>query len=841
MPSYGWGGTSSGGSYSGSGHLWSDGIPLPTGRAMYNGSVAVLVTMLHGYVGGRGGPRTVQLQLGSAITGAFGVPARSDSAATGWYGTNPWLVAGGTATFHVHFSGGFLYFGHGGAGHTNHGSGSGWAGNLGGNVHYVQAPTAPHSLLLSSDSADSVTASWSPPSDTGETPIVGYHIQYSKTPDFSDDVQYINVGPTTTATIEGLDAGDTYYLRVFAKNAVTEAVGTVSVASSPASITIASTGTVLAGIPAEFTENPGAFWSLTGHNVGFDSEGAIVPLEEAAVTFDFYNTATASFETVTALIRRNAAWANDYNVISDKVYARGLQGDSFLGLVANDGSSSVQTVAFKTILTHSAMTFSWQGGPIDAPLGTGQFVSLTIDPLSDLITLTADYREAGFAEQASDSASIAALDATSELAVYLTYEWNINTRVYDVYASVREADSYTSSISVELSYTADGIDVYTDPWQITGDVRALLTANLLSGAPITDLHEWENEPSYVVSGSIPTDGPVPSYRGNVWEYLQMAASGTGCEFTYIDGVITILPIGVRVLDVTNIVGSPTVQPQSLFTGRAVEISYSNARPVSLGAIYDASVEGNRTFSVEKNEVRTESVAINGSPQTLLKPSPTGVYPNPLGTYYVIDSNGEPVSPTDWVEYGASVSVSISEETSNVINVTVTGPIIDIIGSPGPYIIGNKVNSESVGTLKIVGSGLSTNPQTLTLLTGADAEKTPQEVSGSINNIFIADLASAYDRGIWASTEATTRVTLTGTLPLSAVEHFGLVQGSLVRYAENVFRIVDATLSNIDVDFTAEAYCLVADFDARWVDQTVSDHDAHWSGYQAQDERIMPLR
>lgn len=823
--------------------LYSDGVVTPTGRTMASGSKAVLITALEGFASGRGASVSMRLRLGSAVTGWFTRPASSSAGYTGSHATNHYLVAGGSVRFTYEWDGSpAIYFGRGGSGTNVHSTSTAgaWGGTLAGAMYYVQAPTAPSGLTLSSDSARSVTASWKAPSDNGGTGITGYQLQYSTSSSFSG-ATVVNLSSTTSYTVEDLTDGETYYFRVAAKNAVTSAAGTTSVWSARASISVASSGTLIAGIPPTFSENPGAFWSLAGHNVGFNESGDIVRLEEAAVTFTYYNPVTSQDEQSTTVVRTNAAWTTQYTVIAEKMYATYTLGDSLLGIVGPDGLSSVQMIAFKTNLNGADMSILWQGRPVNSALGTGQLVEVSVDYLAQTFTVSASYRSGGFVVPATSVVDISTLDLTAELAVYVTYKWNTLTKQYTLYASIREANSYSASLGATLNYTADGLDLYTDPWEISGNARALVTSNMLSGPAMNDLHEWENSPSYVIEGELPMDGPIVAYNGNVWEYIQMVASASACEYASSGENIVVRPVGTRVLDVTNIVGSPTISPQSLMTGRIVEVNYSNAEPVNLGTIYDASTEEDRTFTINSNEIRVEAVSTRASLQTVIQPSPTGTYPNPAGTYYVTDSEDQVVSPVDWVASGGAVSVAVDPESAEVIQVTITGPAADISGSPGPYTIGTKVNSIAKGTLKVVGSGLYTNVKTLSLLTGADPDKTPQLVATTINNPAIANLESAYDRGIWASLLATVRLTLTGTLPLSAVTGFGLTAGSLVQYADNIYRITDVSIRNIDVSFTAEVHCTSNDYSARWADKTVADHDAHWFGYDVQDERIIPLR
>ena len=234
MPDVGFGGSTSGGSWSADTPVYSDGIGLPTGRAMSDGNTACLITALYGYVGGHGAARTVSLQLGSAATGNFSVAAASNSAGYGWFGAGPWLVNGGTARFQFNISGG-VYFGKGGGGTVRSGIGASWAGTLGGAYRYAQAPSAVGTPTLSAGPGQLIV-DFAGPADDGGSAIIDYVIQYTTDPTFA-------TGVTTATTTSGhntfsVTPGQIYYARIYSRNAVTVAAGAWSAPSGTGSVRV---------------------------------------------------------------------------------------------------------------------------------------------------------------------------------------------------------------------------------------------------------------------------------------------------------------------------------------------------------------------------------------------------------------------------------------------------------------------------------------------------------------------------------------------------------------------------------------------------------------------------
>lgn len=217
---------------------------MPTGRAMANGSVAVLIIAVLGYCSGRGAARALTITVGGAAA-ASSVGSAGSAQSTGWWGSNYWLVAGGSysVTFDMN---GSAYFGRGGGGSCSDSYGTSWSGTLGGGYRYVQAPSAPQGLVLAlTGVAGEVQASWSAPADNGGAGVSGYRITHDDNAGYSSPT---NTDDTASPLlISGLTPGSTLYAKVAAKNAVTDAAGTVGVYSATASVFIPSGGKVWDG------------------------------------------------------------------------------------------------------------------------------------------------------------------------------------------------------------------------------------------------------------------------------------------------------------------------------------------------------------------------------------------------------------------------------------------------------------------------------------------------------------------------------------------------------------------------------------------------------------------
>jgi hypothetical protein len=99
------------------------------------------------------------------------------------------------------------------------------SGSLIFSVDYNVLPTAP-SGLTATPSGTSISLSWSAPSSDGGTSITGYRIQRSTDNRNWTTLKANSNSTTRSYTDNGLTAGTTYYYRVAAHNAVSEAHGT---------------------------------------------------------------------------------------------------------------------------------------------------------------------------------------------------------------------------------------------------------------------------------------------------------------------------------------------------------------------------------------------------------------------------------------------------------------------------------------------------------------------------------------------------------------------------------------------------------------------------------------
>lgn len=600
----------------------------------------------------------------------------------------------------------------------------------------------------------------------------------------------------------------------------------------------------------------GHFYSLRGHSAGFDKNGLPVEPVISDGSYIYYNPSTGNFYPIYYREQYGSIWANQFEVVGDEIWSNYVIGDTF----SNSVFIPTSRAAFKTIIdavNDTSTTFTFGFSPDDSNTGSGQYVSITLDYATQKLYVSGEYRSGGILQNLDAFTDFPeGIDFDAEFAIFIEFTRPQTGSGYLLNVTACNTSDYTNFASINLPYNADN-SYYANNWNIQGKARSVYRDQALSYDSVLVPFEYENPKTYVVSAPVEINGPVIAQsKVNMWEYLQQACAAYHNEISIVNDVIEVRAIGERELDITNVAGAPTVAPNITLSGRNVEIVYSNGYNIDNGELYNAYKDDNRVLSVKASETVSTKIDIDGTPAFLYIPQRSTVPPAGLNEYCVIDSSGLQIPQELWEKYGGKLSISLNPDIANAIDVTLVGPTSTdgtfnetVAGStttpamyPGPYKIAYSSGETEYAALSIMGSGVLFKEKKLKLLTGADPEKTPQDIAKTVTNPFIATEQQAYDRGAWASIEASgPRVVLSGSIPVHAQMHFGLVAGSRIRYRDSIYRVTDTTIGNLGVDFNAVRHVTVDDFDALWAGKSVGLHDAMWEGYDSSDHIIAPLR
>lgn len=363
MPDVGFGGSDNPNGWSGYSPLYSDGIGLPAGRAMANGSQACIITALSAYIGGRGGARNVQLVLGGSYSSGFVVGAAGPTW-TGMVGSGGWLVQGGAARFHVYMDGS-LNFLRGGGGTTTDGSGDTYSGMLGGSYRYVEAPSAPQSVSASPhpNQAGAIIVGFSGPISDGGSGVNGYTI-------YRNGTAVLNTGSGYNV-ITGNTPGTSYNFTVRARNWVTDAAGTESVNSNTATATApgvptaprtlaATASTVVPGqINLTWTAPATTAGTITGYNIFRDG---VQVASTSGTGLSYAVTGNTKFTSYAFTVKARNAFADTNNQLSPESNTATITAQGTPTAPLNFAGVANGTVPGQMDFTWSAPTTAGTGG-----------------------------------------------------------------------------------------------------------------------------------------------------------------------------------------------------------------------------------------------------------------------------------------------------------------------------------------------------------------------------------------------------------------------------------------------------------------------------------------------
>lgn len=440
-----------------------------------------------------------------------------------------------------------------------------------------------------------------------------------------------------------------------------------------------------------------------------------------------------------------------------------------------------------------------------------------------------------------------------EIDRYGNYVLAIIGRLY-VYGQRGSVLSKTGQLSGLPNSTASsnyGLAITPDGHYMVGveQVSSVASFQIFAGSPVT-LRGYAysvlnailpNILNVTYSGSNPTV-TYPGWTDSVWTKLNELCSATGKEIILRENALLMRDIRNSSIELTNLAGSPQRSGEAA-NGRHVEIVSQNTSVLSASVVFDYRVDPTRTVTADVNERNVTNISADAWLVSVQNPTPgngsTGAYPDD-GSYFVMASDGQWIPGSVWTQYGGSVVASVGENGTS-IDLTVNGPVATIGGYPAPYTIGSIVGSGRATGLSLIGSGVGFNPQAVKVATGADWSITSEDISQTINQPFITDLPTAYERGEFAAAAANgASQTLTATIPTADIGGLGLTSGAMFRYDKAWWRIRTSKIGNATISVTADLLTTTAQHDAVVPGETIGSHDARLAALTLGDSAIKPL-
>ncbi len=300
----GWGGDDSGTTNS-AGTISSTGR-YPAGRAAYNSSTGattypILVTEVGANVAAVGTTaRNGTITVGAATSVSKELPEDSDGAniARVWVQVTPDKLINVSSsvqdtTFKWTGNTYSVYAGRdSSSSYTTVYNGSSRTGRMGGGIRYYLVPAAPGKVTATSSttSYNTITLSWTAPSDDGGTAVTGYNVFRSTSTSSLGTL----IGTSTTTTYTDNDAsksiGTKYYYHVTAKNAVTTAAGS-TISGVESADPLSGDGAYAPGVP--YAPTVSASPSTTNNSTVVVTYSASVPEGSPAILYyDIYRNGT---------------------------------------------------------------------------------------------------------------------------------------------------------------------------------------------------------------------------------------------------------------------------------------------------------------------------------------------------------------------------------------------------------------------------------------------------------------------------------------------------------------------------------------------------------------------
>lgn len=261
----------------------------------------------------------------------------------------------------------------------------------------------------------------------------------------------------------------------------------------------------------------------------------------------------------------------------------------------------------------------------------------------------------------------------------------------------------------------------------------------------------------------------PGWSGNLWLGMKEMATGQGADLNLVSDVILLRPIRTRIA----VADRETDARSELDNGSIAqkqEVIWYDTQSITNALVYppggwDSST---RTLAGPAGEVSEFVIELEAkrSDNDNRSPAPgasVSSIQQPVmqlfvdkdytasSVYTITGDDNIPVTPSQWAAYGGKLEVFINPDTTSLtVRMTAPSGITQVNGEQmKTYRIGLSSGSSSstYSTLRIVGTGVRLNQQTIILSTGVEAYRTAQEFAPSIDTKFLNTINDAYSAGV----------------------------------------------------------------------------------------------
>lgn len=405
---------------------------------------------------------------------------------------------------------------------------------------------------------------------------------------------------------------------------------------------------------APLSDTGGIYWSLAGHDVGFDVRSEVVrPLNRDVIMLNDYSTAQ---DTTKMDSRRLFGTENNF---TGYAYAQGGT-DGSIYCSSGIGSSWRANDKPTNLIMNYDLTLPTSGDEHEFYIRTGGWVSsstwdshayrLVINQTDMFlyVYLTADETTPDYTYTSNFATSYPDFDSTEELRVTvqlrsLQHSTAADTLNHIVTFSVREAptpDGFVGPLGPQLQNTLGfsnppkgTVPSDSKPFTMEGGLfrnlvmieskDTTLFTPRYNITPTSDHYDATGLPDAMVSGV-----PIVGMTGTLWDYIKQIAGGLGVEFHADRGrVIRVVPVGSNVQPLPNYVSG--IQRKIGDEDAALQVQLTNYEAdLNHGSyiVYDARVTG-ETWSVGVNEQTTSIINVPHFPRLVEQPMPASITRN----------------------------------------------------------------------------------------------------------------------------------------------------------------------------------------------------------------------
>lgn len=321
----------------------------------------------------------------------------------------------------------------------------------------------------------------------------------------------------------------------------------------------------------------------------------------------------------------------------------------------------------------------------------------------------------------------------------------------------------------------------------------------------------ESAPEFTVDPELAVREVVyPSWEGDLWPHLKdLCAAHEMQVYPAEDGTIHFGKISTGAAPTGDVSGiSETGSPQNL--ARAVDVIRYRYREMKNELVYpprgwDSSTE---VITVSPGEVLHYDLQLEACLTSFVEPlqvSTVSEMETRQSCYTIVDETGRTVSAEKWNEAGGSVKFTLAPDGRS-IHLLVVAPVRFMLDS-----INKQIESYSFGsrfgdaatqysTLRILGSGVSIDSDSIRFSTGVEKELTGSDVGSTIDNMFITSMAQAGSAGMRAA------LTYSGArAEISYDKQTAPAVSSLVSYGPMDFRHRSSSITPEGVAVQADYY------------------------------------